>query len=180
MVRRIPRLTFDQVVPENRFDVLGVPLLDQKSRKVHAADQVAIACVPASAFKTAMDAEFVELRRDIAGAHRAPIANGRQSLAKLRMLWIYAQADNMQGLPAPANRNFDTIDKHNAMLGSSSASFIQPTHLVVIGQGEHLDAARGRMFHQLRGGQQPVGSRGMAVKINVEHEAIVREARYAS
>ncbi len=84
MVGRIPRLTFDQVVPENCFYILRVPLLNQKSRKVHAADQVAIACVPASAFKTVMNAEFIELRRNIAGAYRPPIANGRQSLAKLR------------------------------------------------------------------------------------------------
>src|SRR5579871_5472699 len=99
---RISGLAFDQIVPEYRFHILGISLLDQETRKVHAADQMTVAGTPAGTFKTAMNAEFVELRRDIAGAHRAPIANGHQPLDKFWMLRIYVKADDMHGLAAPA------------------------------------------------------------------------------
>src|SRR5690242_19073792 len=101
MVGRIPRLTFDQVVPENCFYIPGVPLLDQKPCKMQAADQVTLTGVAASALKTVMNAEFIELRRNVSGAHCTAIANGHQPAGKLRVIGVYAKADDMQGLSAP-------------------------------------------------------------------------------
>jgi hypothetical protein len=41
----------------------------------------------------------------------------------------------------------------------------------MIRQRQDVNPARNRMLHQLRWRQQAVGNRGMAMKINIEHEA---------
>src|SRR5690348_10176116 len=88
VVWRIPWLTFDQVVPENRFYIFRISLLDQKPRKMHPADQVAITGIPASAFKTVMNAEFIELCCNVPGAYGTTLANGHQSPGELRVLGV--------------------------------------------------------------------------------------------
>src|SRR6185312_942655 len=76
----IARFSFYKVFPEYRPYILRVTLLNEKTRKVHAADQLSIPCVPASALKTAVNTEFVELCRNIASACRPALADGAQAL----------------------------------------------------------------------------------------------------
>ena len=64
LMRRIPGFALDQIFFEHRSDVFGVTLLNQKTREVQPTYQVPLAGISASAFKAAVNAEFVELRRD--------------------------------------------------------------------------------------------------------------------
>src|SRR5687768_8333099 len=177
----ISRFAFDQILLEYRLRIFGIALLNQKTRKMHAPQQLPIPGMAASSFKTAVNSELVELCRDVTGAHRPAIANGGQAEGQLGMFRIYAKPDNVQGLAAPIDGNFNPVDKGNICLTRSPARFVQPAHIVMIGQRQDVNPARNRMLHQLRGCQQAVGNRGMAMKINIEHEAgSLREARGAS
>src|SRR6185437_3647684 len=169
-MRRVSRFSLDQVLLEHGFCILGIASLNQKTSEVHASYQLSIPCMTASPLKTAMDAEFIELRGDITSAHRSSVANGYKTLSQLRVVRGYSEADNMQGLISPVDGNFHPVDKGNVLFGSDPASFIQSTYVVMVGQRQHRNPTRGRMFHQLRWCQQSVGNGGMTMKINVGHE----------
>ncbi len=153
----------------------------QKTRKVSAAYQPPRSGISISPFQAAVDAGFIELRGDIVRTFRAAAANGRQTLDQRGILRVYTETNNVQRLAAPTDGDLHPIDESDVLLVSSTARFLQPAHIIVVGQCQHIHSARGGMLHQLCGRQQTVGNRGMAVQVNVEHEADgSREARDAS
>ena len=97
------------------------------------------------------------------------------------MLRVDAETDYVQCLAAPTDGDLHPIDESDVLFCSSTARFRQSAHIIVVGQCQHIHPARSGVLHQLRGRQQTVGNRGMAVQVDIGHEADgSREARDAS
>ncbi len=73
----------------------------------------------------------------------------------------------MDGRAVPEAGQFDSVDQPHPQRLGRGASVIQTVKGIVIGQGQQLDAASVRAFHQHRGRQHAVGRGAVAMQVDI-------------
>jgi len=79
-----------------------------------------------------VDTKFIELCGNIACTQYSTTANSFQTLCQWGIFWIYIETDNVKYPVTPTNGYFHTIDESDAFFSSSTTSFTQPTHIIMI------------------------------------------------
>ena len=105
---------------------------------------------------------------------RASGTDGLQPRRQVGMRGIDAQADDMHRLPAPADGNFHPGNETHSSRVGGGPGLGQAGNVVMVGQGENVDAIGRRTCHHLARGQNTVGNTGMAMQIDIEHQTAAR------
>ena len=150
-------------------------MLDQKAREMSAADKIGVGDMRQSAGQAAVDSGFLQFIGNALRALTAAFTRACQSFGKLRMIGIDAQADDVQRLPIPRDRDFDPIDQVDSMFSGTVAGFRQPAGYIVVGKRQNADAALGRPGYQVPGIEQSVGAGGMAVEIYINNNYLFNQ-----
>jgi len=143
-------------------------LRDEKTRKMRTPYQLRVGGVLPRAVAAAGDAERLERGDDFLGAISPSATGRRQSSLQCRIGWIDAEADDMQSLAVPGDRDFDAVDQPDLVFGGCGACRREPAGIVVIGQREHSDATLSGAGNQFAGSQGTVRKRRMTVEIQVD------------
>lgn len=155
--------------PEYRLHVARVATFDEKPREMRPADQIRIGDVCARAIQTAADPGRFQLLRHALRAVPASATNLLQPGRKFGVRGIDVKSHNVQGLPVPAHGNLDTVDAGDRGPPGMLARLFQTSGFIVVGQRQDLYAPLRRARNQRRGTQQPVGTRRMAMQIELRH-----------
>ena len=103
------------------------------------------------------------------GARVASAANVFKARTELGMGRIDTKTHHMHGLiVAPGDRYLDTVDKVQMQVRRRRTSFGKPAKLIMVGQGQQLDAVVVGTSNHVGRGQQAIGDRGMAMQVGVQ------------
>ena len=164
-------LTRHEVVLEDVLDVARVAGRDEPARKVRARDEPFAGHVAQRAFVGAGDAGGGQRIAHPLRARRAALADLGQAAVERGVIGIDPQPDHVDRLVLPAHRQLGAADELDPGRRRRVLGLRQSRDLVVVGQRQDVDAARGGALHEGCGREKPVGTGRMAVEIVTAHRA---------
>ena len=128
-----------------------------------ATDRGRIAGVPRGARQAAGYAHGIELGCDSHRARSTRMADGRQAIGKLLRMRIDIEAQYVQGMTVPGDRDLDAGNQQDIDFGGGLRRFRKTTGFVVVSQRQQAYASGGRPPDQGRRRQHPIGVRGVGM-----------------
>jgi len=167
LMRHVAWLPGAEKTFERAFDVLHHAALDEQTREMRAPYQSRVVGQLARTLKAAPDAKRIQRGGHFLGARGAPASRRSETRLQRRIVRIDAETDDMDGLPAPRHRYFDTVDELEPMTVSGNVRWRKSASIIVVGQRQNPDAALRGARDQFVRAQGAVGVRRMAVQVEI-------------
>jgi len=164
-MRHVPDSAGPKEATERGIEVPRVPLLHQISRKVGAAHEARICGVSTRTLQAPRNPRPLQSLCNSACALMPSRANPGQPGAKLGMVGIDMQSDDMQCVRSPCHRYLNAPNEFDAQLPGTPGGLIQAASLVMIGQCQTRNAGCDGAVHHAGGTQDSVRVGRMRVQI---------------
>ena len=172
LMRHVARFATDQVAPKAIPGVASMSGLDQKPGKMGAADEARAGAEPHRAGVRIGDAGRAKLFTHALRAMRAAGPYGLETLAQGGAVGVDAERHDVQRDVTPAYRELGAVDEAHSRFLRGRARFAKAAGLIVIGQRQHVDAARARPSGDFRRLEQTVGIGRVAVQIVAQRHGV--------
>ena len=100
---------------------------------MQAANEMSVSRMASGTLEASMDAELVELCRNITARTIRPSRREDRPLTNCGVFRVYPQPYDMQGLAAPINRDFHTIYEGDIFHDSGLPRLFQSSYVIVVG-----------------------------------------------
>ncbi len=172
LVRHIAGLAGYEKVAEGIAHVSDRTDFDQIAREMGATDHRSVADVSQRALEWVWNAGALEFQRNCLGAAGSTRSYDRQACAETGVIGIDTETDNMHRRAAPGDRDFDAGNEADTRFARGLSRLGKTGNLVMIGEGEQINAMRGSTSNQVGRRQHAVRSVRMTMQVDVFHLSV--------